>query len=351
MKDAASARLVVHLGLIREAKCPCREYLFPSLSCPSVMSENTTSTLTDQVQRPWRRFLEDYEPLRGDLYRYCRFLTKSPWDAEDLVQDVLARAFVTLAGLTEAPANPRAWLLRVASNQWINRAKRRREAPVPVPEPSVEPDMRGTREAAGSLVSRLAPQERAALVLKEAFDFSLDEIAEMLSTTVGAVKAALHRGRGKLEQPADLAAAAAPPTVLDAFCAAFNARNIEGLTALLLDHVTLEFPGLHTDYGVPAARRALGTTMSHARVFIRPEWHQGVVETSARFEARNYRGEPLVLAWWEHESGEAVRGFSLLDIEDDRIAAMRTYFHSPEAIAELCRELGLPYRTNGYRFW
>lgn len=312
---------------------------------------DTTPSLPEQAQRPWRRFLEEYEPLRGDLYRYCRCLTRSPWDAEDLVQDVLARAFVTLAGLSEAPANPRAWLFRVASNQWINHARRKRETAAAPPEPSAEPDMRGAREAAGSLVARLAPQERAALVLKEAFDFSLDEIAEMLSTTTGAVKAALHRGRSKLEEPADLAVAAAPPPVLDAFCAAFNARDIHALTALLLDHVTLEFPGLHTDYGIPAARRALGTTMAHARVFIRPEWHQGVVETSARFEARSYRGVPLVLAWWQHDGGEAVRGFSLVDIDGDRVSAMRTYFHSPEAIAELCRELELPCRTNGYRFW
>src|SRR5262245_52562907 len=228
------------------------------------------------VQRPWRRFLEEYEPLRGDLFRYCRCLTRSPWDAEDLVQDALARASVTLAGVNEAPANPRAWLFRVASNQWINRVKRNREYAAAAPEPSATPDLRAAREAAGSLVARLAPQERAALVLKEAFDFSLDEIAEMLSTTVGAVKAALHRGRGKLEEPTE-PAASAPPPVLDAFCAAFNARDIEGLTALLLDHVTLDFPGLHTDYGPAAARRALGTTMSHARVFIRPEWQHGVV--------------------------------------------------------------------------
>jgi hypothetical protein len=58
------------------------------------MANETTAPLHDRVKEPWRRFLEDYEPLRGDLYRYCRYLTKSPWDAEDLVQDVLARAFV-----------------------------------------------------------------------------------------------------------------------------------------------------------------------------------------------------------------------------------------------------------------
>ena len=138
---------------------------------------------------------------------------------------------------------------------------------------------------------------------------------------------------------------------LDAFCAAFNARDIDGLTSLLLDHVTLDFPGLHTDYGAAAARRALGTTMSHASLATAPEWRHGMLEASARFESRTHRGEQIVLAWWQHEDGEAVRGFSIVDSEGDRIAAIRTYFHTPEAIAELCRELGLPYRTNGYRFW
>jgi RNA polymerase sigma-70 factor (ECF subfamily) len=44
----------------------------------------------------------------------------------------------------------------------------------------------------------LSPQERAAVVLKDAFGLSLLEIAEALSTTTGAIKAALHRGRSKL---------------------------------------------------------------------------------------------------------------------------------------------------------
>jgi RNA polymerase sigma-70 factor (ECF subfamily) len=183
------------------------------------------------------------------------------------------------------------------------------------------------------------------------FDFSLDEIAESLSTSVGAVKSALHRGRGKLTEPADETVGAAPSPVLDAFCQAFNARDIDRLTALLLDNVVLEFPGLHTDFGTEAARRALGTTMSNSRVFIAPEWRTDIVEASPRFEIRTHRGRHLVLAWWQHEGGEAVRAFSLVDCDGDRISSMRTFFHTPEAVAEVCRELGLPFRTNGYRFW
>lgn len=68
-----------------------------------------------------------------------------------------------------------------------------------------------------------------------------------------------------------------------------------------------------------------------------------------------HRGELLVLGWWQHPEGEAVRGFSLVECAggegEQRVARIRTYFHTPEAVAELCRELGLPCRTNGYRYW
>lgn len=314
-------------------------------------SSSSSPPLNALVQGPFRAFVERFEPLRPDLYRYCRYLTRSPWDAEDLVQDALARAFVQLAGALETPANPKAWLFRVASNQWLNQLKRARLTPPPDFDETLEQDLRSAREAAGSLVGGLAPQERAALVLKEVFDFSLDEIAASLSTSVGAVKAALHRGRGKLSEPETLGAAAAPPAVLDAFCQAFNARDIDRVTSLLLENVELEFPGLHTDYGVEAARRALGATMTYSGAFVAPAYRQDIVDGTARFEIREHRGEQLLLAWWQHESGEAVRAFSRLEAEGDRIARMRTYFHTPEAIAEVCRELGLPYRTNGYRFW
>jgi RNA polymerase sigma-70 factor (ECF subfamily) len=82
-----------------------------------------TSELSNAVTQLWKRFVEIYEPLRPALYRFCRHLSRSPWDAEDLVQDALARAFATLGGLTEPPRDPRAWLFRVASNLWTFRAR------------------------------------------------------------------------------------------------------------------------------------------------------------------------------------------------------------------------------------
>jgi len=81
----------------------------------------------------WQRFLDAFEPLRPELYRYCRYLTQSPWDAEDLVQDTFARGFVTLGCMTQDVPNPRGWLFRVASISGSIDA-RMREEPGDVPE-------------------------------------------------------------------------------------------------------------------------------------------------------------------------------------------------------------------------
>jgi len=329
----------------------------------------SASALSETVTQSWRCFLETYEPLRPVLYRYCRYLSRSPWDAEDLVQDTLARAFATLAGLSEPPADPRAWLLRVASNLWIDQVRRRAvrpETPVAAPD---QPDPRGaqapaardTREAAGTLLVQLAPQERAAVVLKDVFELGLEEIAAILSTTTGAVKAALHRGRDKLADP-DLEATRMPASgALDAFCDAFNARDLDRLTALLLDHASVEVVGATTIYGAKHARSTVLTGMLFgsermASVAdggtcdgIDPRFAQGVLPVPPRLELRAHRGEHLLLSWYAHRDGEFVRGVSRVELsaEGDRIARLRNYYYTPEVIAELCDELGLPHRSNG----
>src|SRR5262249_20064222 len=144
--------------------------------------------LPRSVQTSWQGFLATYEPLRADLYRYCRHLTRSPWDAEDLAQDALARAVVTLVQMGHSPPNARAWFFRLRSNLWLDRPRRaKREEPLAFEPSGSANDPRPTREAAGTLLGQLSPQERAAVVLKEVFDLSLEETAESLSTTVGAV--------------------------------------------------------------------------------------------------------------------------------------------------------------------
>jgi RNA polymerase sigma-70 factor (ECF subfamily) len=243
--------------------------------------------------------------------------------------------------------------------------KRRRRAEPGVEggaaSPAMTPEPRGSREAAGTLLGSLAPQERAAVVLKDVFDLSLEEIAEALSTTTGAVKSALHRGRGKLaEEPEEAHSKTPPPRVLDAFCAAFNARDLDRLTALLLDNAAVEVVGATTQYGPEAARR----TVLHGMLFgserlsqaaerggIEARFVAGALPDSPRCEVRQHRGAWLLLSWYAHADGEAVRAITRLDVEGDRVAALRNYFFTPDLIADVCGELGVPHKPNGHRWW
>ena len=84
-------------------------------------------------------------------------------------------------------------------------------------------------------MQRLAPQERAAVVLKELFDAPLDEIALVLGTSVGAVKSALHRGRARLRDAGDEGDAPSQrprpsAALVDRFVAAYNAGDKAGLS-------------------------------------------------------------------------------------------------------------------------
>jgi RNA polymerase sigma-70 factor (ECF subfamily) len=324
------------------------------------MSNPPASQLSATVQTSWQRFLETFEPLRPTLYRYCRYLTRSPWDAEDLAQDTMARAFVTLGRMGSEPPNPRAWLFRVASNLWIDQTRRTRSAVLVEEDAGTTTldEARTSREAAGTLLVRLAPQERAAVVLKDVFELSLEEIAEALSTTPGSVKAALHRGRGKLAEPALPPANTPAAGVLDAFCDAFNARDLDRLTALLLDSAAVEVVGVTTQYGREAARRTVlygmlygSERLAHADTLggIEARYMQGVLASAPRSELREHRGEWIILHWYQHVDGEAVRAITRVELDDGGIAHLMNYFFTPDCLAEVCAELGVPFRSNGFQ--
>jgi len=303
----------------------------------------------------YRRFSQAFEPLRPELYRYCRHLTRSPWDAEDLVQDSLARALVTLGTqLKPEIESPRAWLFRVATNLYVDRSRRLREALGELAEPAVQSgDARAKREAAGTLIARLSPQERAAVVLKDAFDLELGDIAVVLGTSVGAIKAALHRGRSKLAEPHAVEAQSPPPAALDAFCRAFDAGDLLALTALLLDTVTVELPGCALDLGLaattdPRSGIVYHTLLSPLSAGVPARHLDGYEGGRARSQLVYHRGEHIILLWYGHTEGEAVRCIIRSELQDDQITRLRIYYFSPDLLVEVAGELGVPVRTNGY---
>src|SRR3977135_2126437 len=105
-------------------------------------NEPGLDSLADGVKTTWHRFVDAFEPIRPELYRYCRALTRNAWDAEDLVQDTLARGLATLGCLFQPIENPRAWLFRVASNLWIDRQRRHRELTMAEPPEQLAQEVR-----------------------------------------------------------------------------------------------------------------------------------------------------------------------------------------------------------------
>lgn len=121
------------------------------------------------------------------------------------------------------------------------------------------------------------------------------------------------------------------PRVPDAFCAAFNAGDLDRITALLLDTASVEVVGATTQYGPEAARRAVlwGMLFGGARIARRRTAGSSGASCSAC--SRRLRVE-----------GGA---------DGDRVARIHDYFFDLDFIGEVCGELGVPWRSNGYRWF
>ena len=98
--------------------------------------------------------------------------------------------------------------------------------------------------------------ERACVLLKDVFDYSLEEIAELVDSTVGGVKAALNRGRSKLAVAPEVSrsprrASAQVMRLLHLYVERFNRRDWDGLRELVAADARLRvadrFAGRLTD--------------------------------------------------------------------------------------------------------
>jgi RNA polymerase sigma-70 factor, ECF subfamily len=161
-----------------------------------------------------------------------------------VVQEALFEAYRKIDKFDDTrPLKP--WLFRIAHNRCIDFLRKRgvrveaeTAAMVPDAVAPADPALLGLGRAVEHLVTSLPPKERACVVLKDVFDYSLEEIAELADSTVGGVKAALNRARTKL------AAASAPSKtprsvdpeltrVMRLYVDRFNRRDWDGVRELI----------------------------------------------------------------------------------------------------------------------
>jgi RNA polymerase sigma factor (sigma-70 family) len=148
---------------------------------------------------------------RDRLLAYVRRMSAGA-DAEDVVQDVLARAYLSLRG-DDRPMALRAWLYRVAHNRCLDLL--RRPAPVLTDNLEIGTGARTGLSLAEQVAGRerlrqvvadiqgLPDQQRSALIIRELEGLSYEELAEALETTVPAIKSLLVRARMNLARAAD----------------------------------------------------------------------------------------------------------------------------------------------------
>jgi RNA polymerase sigma-70 factor (ECF subfamily) len=148
------------------------------------------------------------------LYRTARRLTRTPADAEDLVQETYLKAF-RAAESFEPGTNLRAWLFTILHNSARNRARDRARDTVAVDSEAVEraadiepggesvtPETLLVRETLGpelqAAVDALPEVFRQAVWLRDVEEFSYAEIARMLDVPLGTVMSRISRGRRML---------------------------------------------------------------------------------------------------------------------------------------------------------
>jgi RNA polymerase sigma-70 factor (ECF subfamily) len=136
------------------------------------------------------------------VYAVVRGILRSDPDAEDATQDVFLRAFRYLPSY-DPSRSFEGWLMAIAVNQARSaRRTRRSEAPLdPAALPAVErPSNPEIRDAAARAIDALPERQRDAMLLFLNTELTLDQIADALGCSKGAVGAHLHRARATLKK-------------------------------------------------------------------------------------------------------------------------------------------------------
>jgi RNA polymerase sigma-70 factor (ECF subfamily) len=190
----------------------------------------------------------ELERYRRELTGYCYRMLGSAYEAEDAVQNTMLRAWRALPRFDDH-AGLRPWLYRIATNVCIDmlNGRSRRALPMdvarvgtsqgelidrrpgsawiePAPDSLVLPEFDDPAERAVARESvrlafiaalqRLAPRQRAVLILRDVLHWRAAEVATLLETTTDSVNSSLRRARAALEPIIATARRASHPMII-----------------------------------------------------------------------------------------------------------------------------------------
>ena len=160
------------------------------------------------------RFEAQVLPHLDAAYRFARWLSPAPGDADDIVQEAALRAFRAFDALRGSDV--KAWLMAIVRNCHSTALKQRqRRACVPLPEendaqdayamtattPDPEDDSirRDEQRTLDRLIAGLPEEHRTVLMLREIEEMDYRQIAEITNVPIGTVMSRLARSRAALK--------------------------------------------------------------------------------------------------------------------------------------------------------
>ncbi|MCR6484105.1 RNA polymerase subunit sigma-70 [Amycolatopsis sp. OK19-0408] len=208
----------------------------------------------------------DFESYRRELLAHCYRMLGTPEEAEDVVQETYLRAWRAYDRF-EGRASLRSWLYRIATNACLTALEQRGRRPMPsgldaadpgdawprpIPDALITPSSSdpaeialardGVRLALIAGLQLLPPRQRAVLILREVLAFPAAEVAEMLGTTVAAVKSTLQRARATLDAPREVGELTEPEqlSLLNRYMSAFMNSDLTALEEILREDAVIE---------------------------------------------------------------------------------------------------------------
>jgi RNA polymerase sigma-70 factor, ECF subfamily len=188
------------------------------------------------IQGDQDAFAEIVYSYMDAVFNLCYRMLGERTEAEDATQEAFLRAYNNLSRY-DMERSFKTWLLSIASNHCIDRIRKRKihlmsldeplpsglpleiSSDAPIPEDIVI--RREQTKMIQGMLDELAPEYRAAVVLRYWYDYSYIEIAQALNTTESAIKSRLFRARQMLAEKYEDSRASQPERPI-------NPRLIEG---------------------------------------------------------------------------------------------------------------------------
>ena len=295
---------------------------------------------------------ELYGELRPRAFAIAYQMLGSVSEAEDVVQEAFLRLHKTLQR-DEQITSPRAYIATLATRLAIDqlrsaRARRERYVGEWLPEPVVtEPTPAEHAETVDSLslaflvlLESLSPQQRAAFLLREVFEYPYPEVAGIIGTDVDSARHLVARARAHLRErrPRYYASRRQREELAQHFFAAAEQGDLQALEAMLAQDVAL-----HADGGgkVPALARPVNGRERVVRTL--SAGMSALARHGVRLQLTEVNGQPGAMAF---DAQDRLVGVMGLDIAEGQIQTIHSVAN-PEKLRHVDRtgRLGALLRT------